>query len=207
MDRHFDPDGVPKGIGNQVSAEFNLLYRFHSTISKRDEKWMNEFLRSLFPGEKPLDQLTPQEFIQGLFRFEQTIPDDPSKRTFSGLRRDENGRFDDADMVNIMKESMEDPAGLFGPRMVPKALRIIEVTGILTARKWQLASLNELRDFFKLKRHDTFEDLNPNPEIADILRKLYDHPDMVEMYPGMFLEDAKPRMDPGAHEISFLFQY
>jgi hypothetical protein len=197
VERHFDPDGVPRGVGNQVSAEFNLLYRFHSTISQRDEKWMNTFLRSLFPGDKPLEQLTPQEFIQGLFRFEQNIPEDPSKREFSGLKRDEHGRFNDGDLARIMKESMEDPAGLFGARMVPKALRIIEVTGILTARKWQLASLNEMRDFFKLKRHDTFEDINPDPEIADLLRKLYDHPDMVEMYPGMFLEDAKPRMDPG----------
>lgn len=198
VERHFDPEGVPRGIGNQVSAEFNLLYRFHSVISRRDEKWMNEFLQSLFPdNNKPLDQLTPQEFIQGLFRYEQSIPDEPSKREFGGLKRDENGKFSDAELVNIMKESMEDPAGLFGARMVPKALRIIEITGILTSRKWQLASLNEMRNFFGLKRHDTFEDINPDPEIADLMRKLYDHPDMVEMYPGLFLEDAKPRMDPG----------
>lgn len=196
--RLFDPEGVPRGIGNQVSAEFNLLYRFHSVISRRDEKWMNEFLQELFPGNtKPLDQLTPMEFIQGLLRFEQNIPDDPGKRTFAKLERDTSGKFNDAELVNLMKESMEDPAGLFNARMVPKALRIIEVTGILTARKWNLASLNEMRDFFGLKRHDTFEDINPDPYVADLLRKLYDHPDMVEMYPGLFLEDGKPRMDPG----------
>jgi hypothetical protein len=28
-------------------------------------------------------------------------------------------------------------------------------------------------------------------------RKLYDHPDLVEMYPGMFLEETKPQMQPG----------
>lgn len=198
VSRLFDPEGVPRGIGNQVSAEFNLLYRFHSVISRRDEKWMNEFLQSLFPGNtKPLDQLTPQEFVQGLLRYEQNIPDEPSKREFGGLKRDDTGKFSDAELVDIMKESMEDPAGLFGARMVPKALRIIEVTGILTSRKWQLASLNEMRNFFGLKSHDTFEDINPDPEVADLMRKLYDHPDMVEMYPGLFLEDAKPRMDPG----------
>ena len=32
-------------------------------------------------------------------------------------------------LVNIMKESMEDPAGLFNARIVTKALRIIEITG------------------------------------------------------------------------------
>ncbi|KAF2139467.1 uncharacterized protein K452DRAFT_77778 [Aplosporella prunicola CBS 121167] len=198
VNKLFDPEGTPRGVGNQVSAEFNLLYRFHPAISKRDEKWLNEFFESIFPeNTKPLDQLTPEEFIQGLFRFEQSIPADPGKREFGGLKRGPDGRFNDADLVRVMKESMEDPAGLFGARMVPKALKIIEVTGILTARKWQLGSLNEMRQFFKLKRYDTFEDINPDPEIADLLRKLYDHPDMVEMYPGMMIEDIKPRMDPG----------
>ncbi|GME60286.1 putative prostaglandin g h synthase 2 cyclooxygenase pgh2 cox2 [Neofusicoccum parvum] len=196
--RLFDPDGVPRGMGNQVSAEFNLLYRFHSIISRRDEKWLNEFLATLFPGSnKALDELTPAEFVRGLAAFEASIPKDPSKREFGGLKRGADGRFADADLVRTMTESMEDPAGLFGARMVPKFLKIVEVTGILTARKWRLGSLNELRDFFKLRRHATFEDVNPDPAVADLLRKLYDHPDMVEMYPGMFLEDAKPRLDPG----------
>jgi hypothetical protein len=60
-----------------------------------------------------------------------------------------------------------------------------------------MASLNEFRESFGLKRHETMEDLNPDPEIADLLRKLYTHPDMVELYPGLFLEEGKPRMDPG----------
>ncbi|KAE8389860.1 heme peroxidase [Aspergillus alliaceus] len=196
INKIFDSEGVPRGIGNQVSVEFNLLYRFHSIISRRDEKWMNEFFATIF-GDKKVDQLTPQEFIQGLYRFEQSIPEDPSQREFGGLKRGENGKFSDADLVQLMKESMEDPAGCFGARMVPKALRVIEILGIIQARKWQLASLNETRDFFKLKRHETFEDVNSNHEIADLLRKLYDDPDMVEMYPGLFLEDIKPRMDPG----------
>lgn len=198
VDRMFDAEGVPKGVGNQVSAEFNLLYRFHSVISLRDEKWTEEFLQTLFPGlDKPLDQLSPHEFVMGLYRYEKSIPEDPSIREFGGIKRGTNGKFSDGDLVKILTESMEDPAGLFGPRMVPKALKIIEIAGILTARKWQLASLNEMRSTFGLKTHDTFEDLNPDPEIAGLLRKIYQDPDMVEMYPGMFLEDAKPRMDPG----------
>ena len=62
----------------------------------------------------------------------------------------------------------------------------------------RMASLNELRCFFGLKEYDTFEEINPDPEIADILAKLYDSPDMVEMYPGLFIEDIKKRMDPGS---------
>lgn len=60
------------------------------------------------------------------------------------------------------------------------------------------ASLNEFRKFFKLKPHETFEDINPDPAIADTLRNLYGHPDMVEAYPGLYAEDSKPRMDPGS---------
>jgi hypothetical protein len=97
--------------------------------------------------------------------------------------------------------------------MVPKALRVVEILGTLQARKWYVdllhqkksrltqlrgcPSLNEFRTKFGLKRHETMEDVNPDPDIADILRKLYTHPDMVELYPGLFLEDGKPRMDPG----------
>jgi len=58
--------------------------------------------------------------------------------------------------------------------------------------------LNEFRGFFGLKKHNTFEDINPDPEVADILRKLYDSPDMVELYPGLFIESAKGQMNPGS---------
>ncbi|PVH91358.1 prostaglandin G/H synthase 2/cyclooxygenase 2, pgh2/cox2 [Periconia macrospinosa] len=189
---------IARGVGNQISAEFNLLYRFHSIISQRDEQWLNKFIASLFPGStKKFDELTPQELLQGLLRWEQNIPPDPSQRVFDGLKRGPDGKFDDADLVRIMMDAMESPAGLFGPRMVPKALRVVEVLGILQARKWRMASLNEFRHFFGLKRHETMEDINPDPEIANLLRHLYDSPDMVELYPGLFIEETKPPMSPG----------
>jgi hypothetical protein len=107
-------DEVARGVGNQVSAEFNLLYRFHSIISQRDEKWLNDFLTSLFPGtKKKLDELTPQELLQGLLRWEQNIHPDPSKREFDGLKRGPDGKFKDEDMVRLMTESMEAPAGTY----------------------------------------------------------------------------------------------
>ena len=40
-------------------------------------------------------------------------------------------------------------------------------------------------------------DINPDPEIANLLQNLYTHPDMVELYPGLFIENSKPRMDAG----------
>ena len=36
-----------------------------------------------------------------------------------------------------------------------------------------------------------------DPIVQDQLRHLYEHPDFVEMYPGIVVEDAKEAMDPG----------
>jgi hypothetical protein len=43
----FDAEGTPRGIGNQVSVEFNMIYRWHSATSDRDEAWLNDFLRNI----------------------------------------------------------------------------------------------------------------------------------------------------------------
>lgn len=199
MGNQFDSEGVPRGVGNQVSVEFNLLYRFHSCISKKDERWINNFFLKLFPGRNPddLQSVSWGELGQALLTFEQGVPKDPSVRTFDGLERQANGTFKDEDLVRILKEAMDDPAGTFGARTVPKALKIVEVLGINQARKWQVASLNEFREFFGLKRHEKFTDINSNPEIADILERLYTDPDMVELYPGLMIEDTKPVRNTG----------
>ncbi|KAL8897030.1 MAG: hypothetical protein Q9207_007419, partial [Kuettlingeria erythrocarpa] len=189
---------VERGVGNMVSAEFNLLYRFHPAISDRDDKWTNEFFRGIY-GDKEPENIGLKEFYEGVGKYEAGIPKEPSERTFGGLSRNaKTGTFDDAGLVKILRESMEDPAGAFGARKIPKHLRTVEILGILQARRWEVASLNEFRQFFGLKQHDSFESINPDPEIADLLRKLYDSPDMVELYPGLFVEDAKPRRDPGS---------
>ncbi|RDW76906.1 peroxidase/cytochrome P450 family protein [Aspergillus mulundensis] len=191
--------GVPRGSGNQVSVEFNLLYRFHSCISKKDERWINNFFLKLFPGRTADDlvNVSHMEVGQALRRYDQSIPKDPSTRTFDGLERQQNGMFRDEDLVRILKEAMDDPAGSFGARMVPKALKIVEVLGIHQARKWQVASLNEFREFFGLKRYERFTEINSNPDIADLLEKLYQDPDMVELYPGLMIEDIKPVRSAG----------
>lgn len=41
----------PRGEGNVVSVEFNLMYRWHSTLSEHDTKWVEEKFRGLFPGK------------------------------------------------------------------------------------------------------------------------------------------------------------
>jgi hypothetical protein len=48
----FNREGTPVGIGNQVSIEFNLIYRWHSAISQSDEKWLNIMLRKVMEDSK-----------------------------------------------------------------------------------------------------------------------------------------------------------
>ena len=104
---------MPRGVGNQVSCEFTLLYRFHSVISQRDEKWLNEFFKNVIFSDlnKDLDKITPVELWQGMMKYERMIPKDPSAREFANLKRGPDGKFKDEDLVKILNESMQDPAG------------------------------------------------------------------------------------------------
>lgn len=194
--KNCDPSSTAAGVGNVVSVEFNLVYRWHSCISKRDDKWTRDFYQRLFPGRDANDIEMP-EFLAGVRKWEQGLHDDPGRRNIADLDRKADGSYHDGDLVKILTESVEDVAGAFGARNVPHVLRLIEVMGIEQARRWKVASLNEFREFFNLKPHETFEEINPDPVVANTLRQLYDHPDLVEMYAGLVAEADKQPMVPG----------
>jgi len=187
--------GTPSGVGNQVSAEFNLAYRWHSCISDRDDKWTQELYQKLFGKEA--SEVTLQELMQGLGKWEHGLPKDPQERPFAGLSRDENGMLPDDGLAEILTTSIEDTAGAFGPNNIPKCLKAITILGMQQSRAWNLGSLNEFRKFFTLKPHESFEDICSEQSVADQLRNLYEHPDYVEMYPGLVSESAKTPMVPG----------
>ncbi|KAE8146368.1 heme peroxidase [Aspergillus avenaceus] len=186
---------TPSGLGNQCSVEFNLAYRWHSAISAGDEQWTNEIYEELIG--KPAAEVTIRELLGGLKKYEQTLPKDPSQRTFAKLERQADGTFKDEDLVNILSNAVEDVASSFGARNVPKVLKAVEVLGIQQARMWNVGSLNEFRKFFDLKPYERFEDINSNKDVAEALRNLYEHPDYVELYPGIVAEEAKEPMVPG----------
>ena len=62
--------------------------------------------------------------------------------------------------------------------------------GIQQSRLWRTATLNEFRAFFRLSAHKTFDDINSNPKTATMLRNFYGHPNNVEFYPGVLVENA-----------------
>lgn len=190
-------DAPTQATGNQVSAEFNLVYRWHSCISQRDQTWSENLYKELFQGQDPNTMSLPQ-FVQGLYRWEATLPEEPEARPFANLQRQANGSYSDDDLVQIFQSGVEDVAGAFGASNVPTIFRAVEVLGIKQARSWNLATLNEFRDFFNLTPYKTFEEINSDPYIVDQLRHFYDHPDLVELYPGLIVEDAKESVVPGS---------
>lgn len=105
-------DGVPSGTGNQVSVEFNLIYRWHTAVSEKDNRWTQDFYKKIFPNQDPVN-LSSQELKQGLRNWAQGIDNDPGRRTFGGLTRKADGAFEDRELVKLLQESTEDVAGMF----------------------------------------------------------------------------------------------
>ncbi|EAA30613.1 fatty acid oxygenase [Neurospora crassa OR74A] len=192
-------DGAERGTGNVVSAEFNLCYRWHSCISAKDEAWIEDFYYELFG--KPGSDLSFHELIMGFGKFEGGIPADPADRPIrkdkGHFSRDANGKISDDELAECIADAIEDPAGSFGAKNVPPSMRAVEILGIIQGRKWNLAGLNEFRKHFGLKPYETFEDINSDPGVSEALRRLYDHPDFVELYPGIVAEEHKSPMVPG----------
>lgn len=186
---------TPSGLGNQCSVEFNLAYRWHSTISQKDEQWTEDEYEQLVG--KPGDEASVDELLSALGEYGRNLNPDPSKRTFAQLERQADGKYRDEELVMILTDAIESVSGSFGARNVPKVLRAVEILGIEQARRWNVGSLNEFRKFFDLKPYRSFEEINSDPEIADCLRHLYEKPDYVELYPGIVAEEAKEPMVPG----------
>ncbi|GAB1202587.1 hypothetical protein APSETT445_001206 [Aspergillus pseudonomiae] len=195
---------IPRGVGNQVSAEFNMIYRWHAAISNQDEAWARGFMQNVFGTEVDPGGLSVEEFVGGLRRWLEGIDPDPAQWTFNGLQRQQDGSFRDADLANILQTATESvagalssllfvrasttkySAGAFGANNIPRAMKAIEMLGIQQGREWGLASLNEFRRFFKLKTYSTF------------VEALYGHPDNIELYVGIQAEEAKKPCFPGS---------
>ena len=205
------PDGPPRGTGNQVSCEFDLVYRWHAAVSKRDDQWTQALFQELFPGASAAEISSPQglpKFLQKLGVMEKQMNEmAPEKRPFptpnsKSFERIQDGpfkgNFKDDDVARILTEGIEDCANAMGPQQVPTVMKAIEILGITQARTWRVATLNEFRLHFDLEPHHTFESITKNEEVADALKHLYGTPNNVELYPGLVVEDAKIPMLPGS---------
>lgn len=109
-------DPAPASSGTNCSIESNLLNRWHSSLSQRDEKWLEDF----FTNEMGYHHdVRMREFLERVYAFEKALPDDPQQREVPGLTRKEDGSFDDEALVNMLADSIEDCAGAQEPNNVP----------------------------------------------------------------------------------------
>ena len=181
-------------------------------MSEAGDYWTNEFFQQCLPPAlegKKLTELTPDNMHTMMNVFAAKKSEAPETREFGNLKRGSDGRFNDAELTAILKSKIDDPAGVFGAKHVLKSLSVVEMAGIVAARTWEVASLNEFRTFFGMEPHKTFESHNKDKDIAAARRELYDSPDMVEMYPGIFIEEIKSeaegiRFPPTLREVYFL---
>lgn len=233
----FDQKKTSRGLGNQVTVEFNLIYRFHCAISRKDERYTEEFMEKAM-GFQHARTTTLSEFLGTMAKIKQDgarnekrgrkppppwevtfgIPESKPTTDAAATRVDGEGKpyhskhftrnaitnlFDDCQMLEELTSAMDDPISNFGPRNVPQCLKAVEMMGIQQARKWETGTLNDFRAFFGMPRHKTFASVTKNPEIQNALRDLYEHPDKIELYPGIFCEsDERMDLDPGPRESS-----
>lgn len=193
--RELSHNFAPVGEGNVVSVEFNLLYRWHATLSEQDTAWTESVFNEIFEGND-LSKITIRDFKEAAHKH-LIPPKDVKAWTFNKLKRNGDGRFKDEDLAKILHDSTSRRAGAFKAKGIPEVLRVIEIMGIQQSRTWGTCSLNEFRKFLGLKPYSTFKEWNPDPEIHKAAAALYKDIDNLELHVGLQAEEAKKPV-PGA---------
>lgn len=134
------------------------------------------------------------------------IPGETKSQCFERIPT--TGLFDEEALIDALGKAMDDLISHCGPQNVPKCLKLVEIMGIMQARQWEINTLDDFREFFAMKWHATFESVTKSEDIQNALRDLYEHPDKIELYPGVFCEsDERKGLDPGSSDTDSALWY
>ena len=139
---------------NWITAEFSLLYRWHSLMPDVIA-WPD--------GKIPIDK-----FLM------------------------DNGPLLAVGLDAAFSAAAAQYAGELGAFNTADALLPIEAFAIEQARFNRIDTYNHYRMAFGMEPATSFSDISGNPDIATLLKELYEKPDNVEFYPGLFAEDRVP---------------
>jgi prostaglandin-endoperoxide synthase 2 len=105
--------------------------------------------------------------------------------------------FDNQPLLNIgleaaFKAAAAQPASEIGAFNTADTLLPIEEASIAQARRNRITTYNEYRKAFGMDPAQRFSEISTNPDVVALLEGLYQTPDNVEFYPGLFAEDRVP---------------
>lgn len=122
---------VERGTGNVVSIEFAVLYHWHAALSAADDQWMQEILHEYLPELRSVDDMTVDMFKKVMMMHGHTLKDTkPHLWTFGGLERGEDGRFNDIELGELIKDCIDEPAHAFDAHGTPASLKVVDLVGL-----------------------------------------------------------------------------
>ncbi|KAF9506549.1 hypothetical protein BS47DRAFT_1426050 [Hydnum rufescens UP504] len=203
---------LERGRGNSVSVEFNTLYRWHPTLSQDDAAYIETAFQHFFKNSD-YDKITVDLFERtfntlGLTGGDKDGPgqlrDKDGNRIsppdFNSLTEEENSNLrDDSKPVDYLQLSIQtlqrDPhTKLYSDDGLARILQratSVPAGAFRVARSWGCCSLNDFRRFLGLKPYATFEEWNPNRDIAEAAHQLYGDIETLELYVGLAAEEDR----------------
>ena len=127
-----------------------------------------------------------------LYRWHQLVPD-KIKWGDNEIKVEEtlmnNNFLLDVGLKKAFVNMSEQTAGEIGAFNTANALLRLEKKAILQGRNCNLASYNDYRVNYKLKKRKRFSDISKNKKIVDFLKGAYKSVDDIDFYVGLFAED------------------
>lgn len=120
------------------------MYHWHAALSKEDDWWMRDEIKKFIKVDD-VENLTLDEwwaFVGAAYG--DRMSKKPKDWEFANFKRGPDGRFNDAELADLIKSCIEEPAHAFGAHGTPASLKYVDVLGMKQAReKFNVCTMNE----------------------------------------------------------------